>query len=486
MADIFLSYSSKDKERVKPLVRALEREGWSVWWDQKTLAGESYNSLIDRELRGAQCVVVVWSEHSISSEWVYEEATLGKQRNALIPAKIDPVNIPLGFGLLQAVDLVGWTGYSTNPAFQHLVVSIAEKIGRKAPPSAPKPTPERKEPVPPPPPAPSPSSQKQEPIPKSEPVPPGRRNLLIGGLTGGLLAIALIAGWMTPDDPEPPSSQGRQAPSRTDTVQSSELKPPSSQGGQTSSRTVTVQSSDGQKVDFDMVTLPAGRFLMGSPPQEQGRDDDEGPQHPVTLPQFEIGKHEVTQRLWRAVMGTNPSRFKGDDLPVESVSWNEAQEFCRRLSEKLGLNGSNGYRLPSEAEWEYAARAGTTTPFAFGQNIDPGIVNYDGNYPYGDAAKGLYRQKTVPVGSLGRANGWGLFDLHGNVWEWVEDQYHGNYNGAPSDGRAWTGLAGGSYRVIRGGGWYGFAVYCRSARRDRIDPGSRFAVLGFRLLRTLP
>lgn len=462
MADIFLSYSSKDKERVKPLVRALEREGWSVWWDQKTLAGESYNSLIDRELRGAQCVVVVWSEHSISSEWVYEEANLGKQRNALIPAKIDPVNIPLGFSLLQAVDLVGWTGYSTHPAFQHLVVSIAEKIGRKAPPSAPKPTPERKEPVPPPPPAPSPSSQKQEPIPKSEPVPPGRRNLLIGGLT--VLAIALIAGWMTPDDPEPPSSKG----------------------GQTSSRTVTVQSSDGQKVDFDMVTLPAGRFLMGSPPQEQGRFDDEGPQHPVTLPQFEIGKHEVTQRLWRAVMRTNPSRFKGDDLPVESVSWSEAQEFCRRLSEKLGLNGSNGFRLPSEAEWEYAARAGTTTPFAFGQNIDPGIVNYDGNYPYGEAAKGLYREKTVPVGSLGRANGWGLFDLHGNVWEWVEDQYHDNYNGAPSDGRAWTGLAGGSARVIRGGGWTGLAVHCRSAHRSWNDPGDRHGYLGFRLLRTLP
>ncbi|MFZ4986563.1 MAG: formylglycine-generating enzyme family protein, partial [Blastocatellia bacterium] len=181
------------------------------------------------------------------------------------------------------------------------------------------------------------------------------------------------------------------------------------------------------KVSFEMVTVSGGSFMMGSPPDEQGRDADEGPQHRVTLRSFEIGKHEVTQELWQAVMGSNPSRFKGDNLPVENVSWNDVQEFCRRLNEKLGLTGSNGYRLPTEAEWEYAARAGTTTPFAFGQTISPDIVNYDGNYPYGNGPKGLYREKTVPVGSLGRANDWGIHDMHGNVWEWCEDHWHDNY-----------------------------------------------------------
>jgi hypothetical protein len=182
---------------------------------------------------------------------------------------------------------------------------------------------------------------------------------------------------------------------------------------------------------------------------------------------FWMGKYEVTQEQWRAVMGNNPSHFKGDKLPVEQVSWDDVQEFCRKLNAKLGLSSDSGYRLPKEAEWEYTARAGTKTEFAFGDTISLEIVNYDGNYPYGSAKKGIYREKTVDVGSLGAANGWGIYDMHGNVWEWCEDIYQ----------------SGGSNRVIRGGSWNYYAVVCRSAFRGSGAPGFRSDYLGFRLVR---
>jgi formylglycine-generating enzyme required for sulfatase activity len=203
----------------------------------------------------------------------------------------------------------------------------------------------------------------------------------------------------------------------------------------------------------------------------------------------------VTLRIWRVVGGLpkisieldkNPSSFKGDDLPVESVTWLEVKEFMARLNRKLGLTEVNGYRLPSEAEWEYAARAGTTTPFTFGEMIDSKIVNYNGNQPYGNGERSVYRSRTVAVGSLGLANGWGLYDVHGNVWEWCEDDAHKNYSGAPVNGRAWVDVGRAASRVIRGGGWYNNAVNCRSAYRIRFTPGYRYDDLGFRLSRTLP
>jgi formylglycine-generating enzyme required for sulfatase activity len=169
-------------------------------------------------------------------------------------------------------------------------------------------------------------------------------------------------------------------------------------------------------------------------------------------------------------------------LPVEQVSWEDAVEFCARLSQKTGKT----YRLPTEAEWEYAARAGTTTPFAFGETITPEIANYDGNYPYGSASKGEYRKKTVEVGSLGVANAFGLYDMHGNVWEWCADWYSSSYyeecrkQGVVSDPQ---GPSSGSPRVIRGGGWIINAVYCRSAYRNGNAPGARYDNVGFRLVR---
>lgn len=198
---------------------------------------------------------------------------------------------------------------------------------------------------------------------------------------------------------------------------------------------------------LELVEIAGGEFTMGSFANELDSQTDtnrERPRHKVKVPGFWIGKYEVTQAQWRAVaqlpqvkikLGPDPSKFKGDDnLPVDTISWYEAIEFCARLEKKTGRS----YRLLTEAEWEYAARAGTATPFAFGETITPEIVNYDGNNPYYfNAPRGESRGKTIPVGSLGWPNAFGLFDMHGNLWEWCRDQYHPNYDGAPKDGSAW-------------------------------------------------
>ncbi|NJL60112.1 MAG: formylglycine-generating enzyme family protein [Desulfobacteraceae bacterium] len=223
------------------------------------------------------------------------------------------------------------------------------------------------------------------------------------------------------------------------------------------------------------VKIPAGTFTMGSPKDESGRDDDET-QHEVTISKpFFMQTTEVTQGQWKAVMGNNPSNFKdcGDNCPVEQVSWNNIQDFIKKLNQK----GEGTYRLPTEAEWEYAARAGTTTSFAFGKCLSTDQANYDGNNPLSGCPKGQYRQKTVPVGSFD-PNAWGLYDMHGNVWEWCAD-WKGDYpSSAVTDP---IGAENGSYRVLRGGGWYYFARDCRSAYRGGDGPGFGGSVVGFRL-----
>src|SRR4028119_1399220 len=221
----------------------------------------------------------------------------------------------------------------------------------------------------------------------------------------------------------------------------------------------------GNGVTLDMIAIPGGSFVMGSPTTELQRENNENSQHTVNISPFFMGQYEVTQEQWQVVMENNPSNFKSilrsKKVPVDNVTWDGAVKFCHRLSQKTGKT----YRLPSEAEWEYACRAGTTTPFYFGETITPGLVNYDGNYPYGAAPKGLDRKQTTDVESF-RPNAFGLYDMHGNVWEWCSDKWHDNYNGAPNDGSSWeTGSH--DYRVRRGGSWNSNAVNCRSANRNR-------------------
>jgi formylglycine-generating enzyme required for sulfatase activity len=178
-----------------------------------------------------------------------------------------------------------------------------------------------------------------------------------------------------------------------------------------------------------------------------------------------------------AIIGKNPSRFSGAKRPVERVSWHDAVSFCAKISEKTGKN----YRLPSEAEWEYACRAGTTTPFHFGETITTDLVNYNGNHTYGSAPKGQYRKQTTDVGSF-PANQFGLYDMHGNVWEWCQDNWHDNYNGAPSDGSAWLNNNDNSYRLLRGGAWDYVSHNCRSASRSRYPPDYADGSFGFRVV----
>jgi uncharacterized protein (TIGR02996 family) len=229
----------------------------------------------------------------------------------------------------------------------------------------------------------------------------------------------------------------------------------------------------GKGVEMTFSFIPPGSFLMGSPHDEEQRMPNEI-QHRVTLTQgFYLGIHPVTQAQWQAVMGSNPSYFQGNNLPVESVSWEGCQAFCRKLGERDGQR----YRLPSEAQWEYACRAGTTTPFHFGATISTDQANYDGYFTYGQGKKGAYRQKTTPVGSF-PANAWGLFDLHGNVWEWCQDAY-GEYGYKDTkDPLNDKGDSG----ALRGGSWLVNPYGCRAAYRRRLAPEDRSRNYGCRVL----
>ena len=240
----------------------------------------------------------------------------------------------------------------------------------------------------------------------------------------------------------------------------------------------------GGGVILEMVAIPGGTFLMGSPKTEKGRYDDESPQHTVRVAPFFMAKYPVTQAQWRAVaafpkinidLNPEPSDFKGANRPVEQVTWHQAVEFCARLAKKTGKT----YRLPSEAEWEYACRAGTTTPFHFGETITPDLANYDGNYPYASAPTGIYRQKTTDVGSF-PPNAFGLYDMHGNVWEWCADPWHENYQGAPADGSVWESEGNQEIRMRRGGSWNHLPRNCRAANRDGIEPEFWYVNFGFR------
>lgn len=267
-------------------------------------------------------------------------------------------------------------------------------------------------------------------------------------------------------------------------------------------------------LNLGMVRIPAGSFIMGAPKTEAKSQNRERPQHLVTVPEFCMAQTPITQAQWRIVaaweqikqeLDVDPSYFKGDKRPVEQVSWLDAKEFCARLSAKTGRN----YRLPTEAEWEYACRAVqgvqlsitreelsktgekriikewnriSLQPFYFGETISTEIVNYDGNSVYGRGAKGEYREETTSVG-LFPANKFGLYDMHGNVWEWCEDNWHNSYEGAPTDGSAWLNKSdNGTSKIIRGGSWLNIPGSCRSAYRLSDSRDNRYNSVGFRVV----
>lgn len=243
----------------------------------------------------------------------------------------------------------------------------------------------------------------------------------------------------------------------------------------------------GNDVPLEMVAIPGGSFLMGSPETEAKRDKREGPQHSVTVKPFLMGKYPVTQAQWLAIaklpqinrpLKPNPSGFPGENRPVENVSWLDAVEYCARLSRLTQQN----YRLPTEAEWEYACRAGTTTPFHFGETLTTDLANYRGKDwisesmffegSYGQGPEGVYRSTTTDVGYFQVANAFGLYDMHGNVLEWCADHWHDSYQNAPNDGSAWIDNRENELRVLRGGSWLHGSWDCRSAYRIAVDTHS--------------
>ncbi len=232
-------------------------------------------------------------------------------------------------------------------------------------------------------------------------------------------------------------------------------------------------------VELEMMPINAGSFMMGAPEDEEGRYKNEKQHRVILTKAFYMGKYEVTQEQWEALMGSNPSRFKGAKRPVECVSWYDAQEFIKKLNTQDDVKRSGmKFRLPTEAEWEYACRAGTTTAYSWGNALNGDKANCNGNYPYGTDVKGKYLEQTTDVGSYA-PNAWGLYDMHGNVYEWCEDWFGDYGNGAVTDPK---GAPSGSYRVVRGGSWSFNARDCRSAVRGRDTPSMRGNIIGFRVV----
>ncbi len=235
----------------------------------------------------------------------------------------------------------------------------------------------------------------------------------------------------------------------------------------------------GNDVRLNLVIIPVGAFQMGSPPHVG--NTEEHPQHFVTLQSFMISRCLVTQGQWKAVMSKlPPCRFKGDDLPVERVSWDEARTFCQRLARKTGRN----YQLPSETQWEYACRAGTTTPFSFGETLTTEFANFNGEHTFRHEPRGPYRHMTTPGGAF-PANAFGLYDMHGNLWEWCADNWLEDYSASPRDASSYQRRAD-RYRVARGGSWHEPPALCRSATRLRVLQSEADEVIGFRVVCDIP
>jgi len=489
MSDIFLSYKSEDRAKAQIIAEALERNGYSVWWDRVIPPGRTFDDVIEEELDAAKCLVVLWSKESVNSEWVRTEASEGRRRKILIPVLIEDVTPPLAFRLIEAAKLIDWGGTLPNPEFDLLLGSVSGMLGTVPAPKAEiqktgvqgeqeqkkveiKKREEEKA-----------EKEKQERIQKEEKErlkkekerqKEQRRGAIKDAIQENIhtvkrkvskemiiavvliFSILLVGYWVFPIT-DGPNNGTNGTPTSTPSTPSPTPIP----------KYMT------NSIDMEFVLIPAGEFDMGSPFSEVGRYDDEGPVHHVTISKpFYLSKYEVTQKQWREVMGSDPSYFKGDDLPVEWVSWYEVQEFIRKLNER---EGSVKYRLPSEAEWEYSARADTTTRYSLGDD-ESKLEDYAW---YRDNSE----ERTHPFGQK-KPNPYGLYDMHGNVWEWVQDEWHDNYDGAPNDGSAWEDGSGAD-RVLRGGSWSNFAGYCRSADRGSCAPGYRRRDLGFRLLKEL-
>lgn len=463
--DIFISYANQDRVKAKALADAFQQQGWTVWWDRKIPPGKSFHQVIEEVIAASRCVVVLWSQHSILSEWVLNEADDGRQRGILVPVLLEALKPPLGFRHMHAANLADWQAGVAHAEFDELLESLRQKIGASS--AAPgissaTPPPRKLQSVNP---VVSERKQKQWPI---------KTIIVTSGLVIGLYVIKpdrlhINLGDEPVDDAKPAQAVNPIVPQVVATPEKPALPAPGSVFRDT--------LKDGSKGP-EMVVIPAGKFKMGD---IQGTGDkSEKPVHEVTIQHaFAVGKYDVTFAEYDAFAQAT-KRKKTDDKgwgrgsrPVINVSWKDAVDYAEWLSEQTGKS----YRLPSEAEWEYVARAGTETDYWWGKAIGKNQANCKGCGSRWDG------KQTAPAGSF-QSNLYGVYDTVGNVYEWVEDCWNDNYSGAPVDGAAWTSAKCDGH-VVRGGSWNNYPHNLRSANRYGLDSDEAYNYLGFRLARDM-
>jgi formylglycine-generating enzyme required for sulfatase activity len=523
--DIFISYKSERRKAAEHLAAVLTHYGYSVWFDYQLIKGSDFGLQIGSRIREARAVVVLWCARSVDSRWVVEEAALGDRLGTLIPVVIEPCELPLGFQRQDYIDMSAWDGAPRGHQLDPLIDAVEQRTGR--PPHLDLKGVRQFE-----------DAWRRYGAPSlrafalSQPVEDvvGERQMPHNGLVSSPVAAPAVAAAPADHRHELMTFAAREWP---DVRDSKDLQRLTSfekyfagtfyagearllieriEAGmrQEAERAEQKRQHDEEQrlrvegripvrvgdrehggtrwllpggseplcdVDGgpDMVVVPAGKFMMGSPDDEPERYPSEGPRHEVTFARmFAVGRHCVTRGQFAAFVNATDHKAAGswrnsgfqqdDSHPAVCVSWDDAKAYAAWLATITG----QPYRLPTEAEWEYAARAGTTTSFWWGSSIAPVQANYNGNYVYkGGGNKGEYRLGTAPVDSFA-PNPWGLYNVHGNVWEWCEDIGHSSYEGAPTDGSAWI-KEGQNGRVVRGGAWNDYPRNLRAAVRGRIS-----------------
>ena len=502
MSHIFLSYSRADRPTAQVIAEALEAEGFSVWWDKVLRAGQTYDEVTENMLRDSAVVIVLWSQTSVKSKWVRAEATLGQRSCEMVPAMIEEADRPIMFELTQTADLIGWNGDRNEARWAEFVADIKRSLDKHAEAET----------------AASAAAAPAASISQSDATietvfwtsikdgedpadfeaylsryPGGHYEALARNRLAGLQSTAgLAAAVAEPSTPVPPAPEPKPEP----TIATRKVESPKREAKKKSSNPLPIlvglavlggggyfgwqalnPSAPGPVVDPpeppvaascaacpDMVELPGGRFVMGSPESEANRSGNEGPQREVTLRPFAISATEVTRAQWKqcAEAGACRADPSGDGTePVTRVSYDDAVAYTTWLSQQ----GDRKFRLPSEAQWEYAARAGTETPYWWGATF-PG--------------QGVVSGAAVDTDSL-PTNPFGVSGMLGNVREWVADCYVNNYADAPTDGRV-VGGSGCQRFVVRGGSWRLGAAEHRAANRARFERSVRDRSVGFRVV----
>ena len=507
MSDIFISYKREEQPIARKLADALEREGWTVWWDPKLRAGEHFDDVIEKALNEAKCVIVMWSKLSVNSEYIKAEATEALEQHKLVPVKIENVNLPFRFKRVHTPSLLDWDGSRASPEFRKFVGDISEVLSDSS------------------------NTTKQ-----AEAYDADQRRIrqevpkrwriyapVVSAVAIVLIFFSFVFWWPKRQEtervekqplkeaaatPEPEANEPKEiakqppvvkrqpeeqiAEPRREKVEAAtglpsqapsehkQEKPIATQPVLSAGKVFRERLKNGQEGP-EMVVIPVGSFRMGD--VQGGGEQNELPVRTVRMQKpFAIGRYEVTFDEYDQFATVSKRKLPDDKgwgrgrRPVINVSWQDAVEYTKWLSEQT----SKRYRLPTEAEWEYAARGGKETAYWWGKKLVKGMANCDGCGSQWDS------KQTGPAGSF-KPNPFGLYDTAGNVWEWVEDCYHGNYNGAPEDGSAWGEIGGGECgrRVTRGGSWGNIPEGLLTSNRNLRDLVNRDSATGFRLAQDL-